>query len=338
MKTKKDIKVPRNEATSPVSEETNQKFFQGGPGGAVFSKSAPPGRTKLTRRNFLKTAGAAAAMVVLAKCGSKAAREAFLQKNFRSLSKEEIEQVIKRLEAEYLEKYGKKFTVSAKGPIDGTLFAYALDISRCIGCRRCVYACVEENNLSRDPQTHWIQVLEMEDEKGIDFVHSNLYYDHTEVPQEGHFYLPVACQQCKNPPCVKSCPVGATWMEPDGIVVVDYNWCIGCRCCMAACPYGARHFNWGKPHVPPEKMNTNTHFLGNRPRYKGVVEKCTFCIQRVREGLYPKCVEVCPTGSRKFGNLLDPDSEIRYILENKRVIILKQDLNTQPKFFYFFGD
>jgi Fe-S-cluster-containing hydrogenase component 2 len=276
MKTKKDIKFPQDEATSPISEETNQKFLPGGPAGAgvrrthpirdgsvdeyVFdnstctcnlhlspmAESAPPmlhgarrQERKLTRRNFLKTAGAAAAMVVLAKCGSKAAREAFLQKNFRSLSKEEIEQVIKRLEAEYLEKYGKKFTVSAKGPIDGTLFAYALDISRCIGCRRCVYACVEENNLSRDPQTHWIQVLEMEDEKGIDFVHSNLYYDHDEVPQEGHFYLPVACQQCKNPPCVKSCPVGATWMEPDGIVVVDYNWCIGCRCCMAACPYGA---------------------------------------------------------------------------------------------------
>jgi len=77
--------------------------------------------------------------------------------------------------------------------------------------------------------------------------------------------------------------------------------------------------------------------LGNRPRKKGVVEKCTFCIQRSREGKYPACVEICPVGARKFGNLLDPESEVRYILENKRVLVLKQELNTQPKFYYFFG-
>jgi molybdopterin-containing oxidoreductase family iron-sulfur binding subunit len=253
------------------------------------------------------------------------------------MSKTEIKKVIQRLEAEYSRKYGKTFTVSAKEPLTGTEFGYALDLSRCIGCRKCVYGCVKENNQSRDPQVHWIRVLEMEKEKGIDFLHANLYYDHEEIPHEGHFYLPVACQQCKNPPCIKTCPVEATWQEPDGIVVVDYNWCIGCRCCMAACPYGARHFNWGKPKVPAKEINPETHFLGNRPRYKGVVEKCTFCIQRVREGRYPECVEVCPVGARKFGNLLDPDSEIRYILKNKRVLILKEDLNTQPKFFYFFG-
>jgi Fe-S-cluster-containing dehydrogenase component len=295
---------------------------------------------ELTRRKFLKTASAAAAFAALgvgSGCGSKKSREEFLQEHFKEMSTAELENVIRRLESEYTKKYGKKFTVSAKEPIDATMFAYALDISRCIGCRRCVYACAEENNQSRDPQVHWIQVLEMEEEKGIDFIHSNLYYNHEEVPHEGHFYLPVSCQQCENPPCVKACPVNATWKEADGIVVVDYNWCIGCRCCMAACPYGARHFNWGKPQIPAEEINPDTHFLGNRPRYKGVVEKCTFCIQLVREGRYPKCVEVCPVGARKFGNLLDPNSEIRCILKNKRVLILKEDLNTQPKFFYFFG-
>jgi len=196
---------------------------------------------------------------------------------------------------------------------------------------------VKENNQSRDPQIHWIQVLEMEKEKGIDFLHADLYYDHEEVPHEGHFYVPVHCQHCQNPPCVKSCPVEATWTEPDGIVVVDYDWCIGCRTCMAACPYGARYFNWGKVQLPAEEANPETHYLGNRPRSKGVVEKCTFCVQRVREGRYPACVEACPVGARKFGNLLDKDSEIRYILENKRVLILKEELNTQPKFFYFYG-
>jgi molybdopterin-containing oxidoreductase family iron-sulfur binding subunit len=106
---------------------------------------------------------------------------------------------------------------------------------------------------------------------------------------------------------------------------------------MAACPYGARHFNWGQPSVPADQINPHMHVLGNRPRPQGVVEKCTFCIQRTREGRYPACVEVCPVGARKFGNLLDPDSEIRYVIEHKRVLVLKQELNTVPKFFYFYG-
>lgn len=291
---------------------------------------------KLKRRSFLKVAAVTSAAAAFSAC-SKEAREDFFQKDFRSMSKEEIARVIERLEKQYKKEYGKEFSVSAKEPIPQTYYGYALDISTCIGCRRCVYACVKENNQSRDPQVQWIQVLEMEKETGIDYLHADLYYDHEKVPYEGHFYLPVQCQQCRNPVCVKSCPVGATWAEPDGIVVVDYNWCIGCRCCMAGCPYGARHFNWGKTHIPDEEVNPDTHFLGNRPRYKGVVEKCTFCIQRVREGRYPACVEVCPVGARKFGNLLDKDSEIRYILENKRIIILKEELNTQPKFYYFYG-
>lgn len=300
-----------------------------------------PEKTKpsLTRRDFLKTAAvtstAAALGVGAAGCGMS--MEEFLQQHFKALTKSDLNKVLRRMETEYEKKYGRKFTVSTTAPIDSTFFGYALDISRCIGCRKCVYGCVKENNQSRNPQVHWIQVLEMEKEKGVDLHHSNLYYDHKEVPHEGHFYLPVACQQCKKPPCVKTCPVEATWTEPDGIVVVDYNWCIGCRCCMAACPYGARHFNWAEPTIPKDEINPDTDYLGNRPRMKGAVEKCTFCIQRVRKGKYPKCVEVCPVGARKFGNLLDPKSEIRYILENKRVLVLKEELNTQPKFFYFFA-
>ena len=180
-------------------------------------------------------------------------------------------------------------------------------------------------------------MLELEKEEGVNLQHAEHYYNPDEVPREGHFYMPVQCQQCKKPPCVKVCPVGATWREKDGIVVVDYNWCIGCRYCMAACPYGARHFNWGDPQIPSKDVNPETHYLGNRPRAKGVVEKCTFCVQRTRKGLYTACVEVCPTGSRKFGNLLDKESEIRYILENKRVFKFKEELNTQPNFFYFYG-
>jgi molybdopterin-containing oxidoreductase family iron-sulfur binding subunit len=136
---------------------------------------------------------------------------------------------------------------------------------------------------------------------------------------------------------VKACPTTATWQEPDGIVVIDYDWCIGCRYCMAACPYGARHFNWTEPEIPADEMNPTTHYLGNRPRPHGVVEKCTWCIQRTRHGKYPACVEACPVGARKFGNLLDPDSEIRYLMKHKRTFVLKAEIDTKPKFFYFYG-
>ncbi len=141
--------------------------------------------------------------------------------------------------------------------------------------------------------------------------------------------------QCEKPPCVKVCPVRSTYREPDGIVVIDYNWCIGCRMCISACPYWARRSNWGEPNLPVEEMNPKTHYLGNRPRMNGATEKCTFCLQRVRKGRYPACVEACPVGARKFGNLLDPESEVRKVLENKRVFRLKAELNTYPKFFYF---
>ncbi len=263
--------------------------------------------------------------------------ENYIQKYFRELNSNDISRVLERLEKKYETKYGKPFTVSAKPASEGEFFGYGLDLSRCIGCRRCVYACVIENNQSRDPQIHWIRVLEMEKSKGVDIMEANPYYDREKVPDADHFYMPVSCQQCKNPPCVKVCPVKATWKEPDGIVVIDYDWCIGCRYCMAACPYGARHFNWTEPKIPNEELNTNTHYLGNRPRPKGVVEKCTFCIQRVRNGKYPACVEICPVGARKFGNLLDEKSEIRQIMKHKRVFIFKEELNTEPQFYYFYG-
>jgi Fe-S-cluster-containing dehydrogenase component len=301
----------------------------GHPDGGVVNPQAAP---IPTRRTFFKAAAGILGMLAVSSCSW----EEFFQKNFRKMSKAEIDRVIERLKAEYAAKYGKDFTVGAEGPIDGTLFGYALDIQRCIGCRRCVYACVEENNQSRDPQMQYIRVSRFKD-GAMDFEESTLYYHPEEVPEKGYYYIPVQCQHCANPPCVKVCPVGATWSEPDGIVVVDYNWCIGCRYCMAACPYMGRWFNFAEPVIPKDQVNPVTHYLGNRPRMRNVVEKCTFCIQRVRVGKYPACVEVCPVGARKFGNLLDPESEIRKILNTKRVFRLKEELNTQPKFYYFFA-
>lgn len=280
---------------------------------------------KSSRRQF---AAAAAAGFLMTACGPKRLYE---------VPKSQLRTALDKLERDYNESHGTQIKISGTQPLPGVEFAYALDLSRCVGCRRCVYACVDENNQSRNPQLHWIRVLSMEKEKGVDISHADPYYNPAEVPEEGHFYMPVACQQCTNPPCTKVCPTGATWTEPDGITVIDYEWCIGCRYCMAACPYGARHFNWTEPDIPATQLNTNTHYLGNRPRPKGVVEKCTFCIQRTRQGRYPACVEVCPVGARKFGNLLAKDSEIRYIIEHKRVLVLKEELNTVPRFFYFYA-
>lgn len=293
----------------------------------------------LDRRTFLKGAALGLAGTALPLNRADASFwEAFFQKHFREMNDAEIKKVIQRLEKEAEQKYKRQIKIGSEKAIPGVLFGYGLDLSRCIGCRRCVYACVEENNQSKDPQIHWITVLRFKKgEKFSDLEESEKYYNPSQVPEKDYFYMPVQCQQCENPPCVRACPTQATWKDPDGIVVIDYNWCIGCRYCMAACPYGARRFNWSEPGRKPEEINPNTHYLGNRPRYKGVVEKCTFCIQRTRNGRYPACVEACPVGARKFGNLLDPGSEMRYLIEHKRVFRLKEDLNTSPKFYYFFA-
>jgi molybdopterin-containing oxidoreductase family iron-sulfur binding subunit len=213
-------------------------------------------------------------------------------------------------------------------------FGYALNLSVCNGCRKCAEACQKENNHDRASNNSYIRVFEMSS-GSLDFEHGDPHYQH-DTPAEGKYYMPVQCQQCDSPPCVDVCPVQATWKEPDGIVVVDYNWCIGCRYCEAACPYHARRFNWKKPEIPAEEINPNQSYLSNRIRPKGVMEKCHFCLHRTREGRLPACLEACPTGARVFGNLLDPDSDIRWVLANKRVFVLKEELGTKPRFFYFF--
>jgi len=298
----------------------------------------------MTRRSFLRTstvlsAGAAAIAAGLAplrKLGEFSSVDEFLQKYYKELTPEEMKAVLARIEDEVQRQYGIRPHVRDYRPMNGVEFVYALNLTRCVGCRKCVHACVAENNQSRNPEIQYIRVLKMPNDGTFDVDKGDHHYAPKSVPEPGVFYMPVQCHQCKNPPCVKVCPVKATWQEADGITVVDYNWCIGCRYCEAACPYWARRFNFTEPSVPPEQLNLNMSYLGNRPRRKGVMEKCHFCIQRTRAGRYPACVEVCPTGSRKFGNVLDPDSEVAYILRNKRVLVLKAELGTLPRFFYYF--
>jgi molybdopterin-containing oxidoreductase family iron-sulfur binding subunit len=294
------------------------------------------------RRRFLKglaKAGAVGGAVAGAGAawGGSTMQDAlggFFQQHYQRMSPAEIEAALGRIERRAKRAYGVDIECEDTPPLPGVVFGYALNISKCKGYRDCVEACVRENNLGRDSQVQYIRVLEL-DRGTTDLEGSNHYYDPKTVPQPDKYYMPVQCMQCENPPCVKACPVGATWKEADGIVVVDYDWCIGCRYCMTACPYWARHFNWTTPQIPADEINRNTNYLGNRPRPRGVVEKCHFCTQRTRKGRQPACMEACPTGARVFGNLLDPKSEIRYILANKKVFRLKEELGTEPKFWYY---
>ncbi|QOI96106.1 MAG: 4Fe-4S dicluster domain-containing protein [Flammeovirgaceae bacterium] len=259
--------------------------------------------------------------------------EEFFKGNYQLMTDEEKESTVKRLERLYELNNGRKINVSAQGPMKDVLYGYAFNISKCQGYMDCINACVQENNQDRNSQMQYIRIHEHKNgSMDFELADDNFYH---EVPAAGHFYIGTQCFHCENPPCVEVCPVKATWKEKDGIVVVDYDWCIGCRYCMAACPYDGRRFNWATPEVPAEEVNHNQHYLGNRLRKKGVMEKCTFCIQRSRNGKNPACVEACPTGARIFGNLLDPNSEIRRVLANKKVFRLKEDLGTEPKFWYF---
>jgi len=300
-------------------------------------------KDKISRRNFVKKSiilgGAGAGLIGLAASpllkmdtGNKT-KELFF-KHYKKLTPEDKEKIFQLIENNAKEQYDAEVNVVDDKPVKDVIFGYALNLDICIGCRKCVHACVKENNQSRDPSIEWIRVLEL-DKGGFNVEHADHNYRH-EVPQEGKFYMPIQCHQCENPPCVKVCPVGATWQEKDGITVVDYNWCIGCRYCQAACPYFARRFNYYKPKINKEEINPNQAYLGNRIRPVGVMEKCTFCIQRTRKGLMPACLEACPTGARKFGDLNDLNSPVRYILDKKSVYIFKEELGTIPRFFYYF--
>jgi Fe-S-cluster-containing dehydrogenase component len=260
--------------------------------------------------------------------------EEYFKGNYKLMTDKEKDKTVNRLVRSYELRVGEKINISSKNAVDDVLFGYAFNISKCQGYMDCVNACVEENNQDRASEMQYIRIHEMNDGKGLNFGEADDTYYH-EVPAQGHFYMGTQCFHCDNPPCVEVCPVQATWKEKDGIVVIDYDWCIGCRYCMAACPYDGRRFNWSTPQITEQEVNKDQHYLGNRLRKKGVMEKCTFCIQRSREGKNPACVEACPTGSRIFGNLLDPDSEIRFVLKHKKVFRLKEDLATDPKFWYF---
>ncbi|WRS30109.1 4Fe-4S dicluster domain-containing protein [Actinomycetaceae bacterium MB13-C1-2] len=194
-----------------------------------------------------------------------------------------------------------------------------VDVGRCIGCDTCAIACKVENNLPDD--VWWNRVLTV---GGAEQHTPALTADRPTM-----WFLTVACQHCENPPCVPVCPTGATYKrDEDGVVLIDYDKCIGCGACVEACPYdGVRTRN------SDEITHANPFALGNysvQPQEPATVSKCTFCEQRLREDRLPACVEVCPARARFFGDLDDPDSEVSQLLESRESFTLHPEAGTHP--------
>ncbi len=223
----------------------------------------------------------------------------------------------------------KSAHASSAGPAGEHQWVMVIDQSKCVGCGYCTLACQAHNDIN--PEIEWNVLTQVD------------------VLDGKHVYLPRPCMHCEDAPCVEVCPVSATYHRDDGIVMMDYERCIGCRYCEVACPYQARSFNWKtfngeNPNVPkwgqPE--------VERRPR--GVVEKCSFCFQRIDRGLElgltpgvdpdatPACVVICPVGARIFGDLDDPESTVSKWLESNSSYRLREELGTGPRVYYLPAD
>jgi len=215
--------------------------------------------------------------------------------------------------------------ILGEAPSGGPHWGMSIDLGRCIGCEYCIRACNAVNDVKADAP--WNIVVRERTENGRAFFFSR------------------PCLHCQHAPCVEVCPVEATFVRPDGLVVMDYDRCIGCRYCEVACPYDARRFNWEarsdeNPYVPTWGISE----VERRPR--GVVEKCTFCIQRIDAGLAagltpgvdlaatPACVNICPVAARTFGDLNDPNSPVARLISTHPTFRLRQELGTEPSVYY----
>ncbi|MEJ2009960.1 MAG: 4Fe-4S dicluster domain-containing protein [Acidobacteriota bacterium] len=229
-----------------------------------------------------------------------------------------------------LDNPAKSQTSSASGSKASKQLGMVVDTRKCIkdqGCTKCIDACVQAHNIPsfKDPhhQIKWIW------KKPFDDLFSSYETEYLETSLKDE-QTPVLCNHCDKPPCVRVCPTGATWKrKEDGIVMMDWHRCIGCRFCMAACPYGARSFNWVDPRPDIKTLNPNFP-----TRTKGVVEKCTFCSERLVKGEMPACVEACPEKALVFGDVNDPKSEIRQLLAKSYTLRRRPELGTGPNIYY----
>jgi len=215
-------------------------------------------------------------------------------------------------------------TKTAAGAKAKHAWCMVIDLRYCDGCESCTLACQERHQLTKD-QT-WLKVYTMTDAAG------------------GTFHMPRLCMMCENPPCTYVCPVGATYRNADGVTLVDQNVCIGCRACMAACPYEARYFNWSDP--PPAKrlpMPPTPEFPV--PQVKGTVGKCVLCADRLTHGELPGCVAGCPMGVIYVGDLvtdvavngLGTTVRLSQFLKENDAVRFKEELGTSPRVYYILG-
>ena len=211
----------------------------------------------------------------------------------------------------------------------GRRLAMVVDAKKCLekeGCDLCIQACHRSHNVPAiDDPRHEVKWIWKEPFKEA-FVSEQSEFANSTF-QDKPFM--VFCNHCDRPPCVRVCPTQATWKREDGIVMMDWHRCIGCRYCMAACPYGSRSFNWLDPR--PYIKSLNAEFP---TRTKGVVEKCTFCPERLASGKLPACVEACTPKALAFGDLEDPNSQVRDWLGSRFAIRRKAELGTSPEVYY----
>jgi len=217
----------------------------------------------------------------------------------------------------YLQKQGRE-------GLAGRRFVMVIDLSKCRNARKCMAACNEAHHLR--PEQHHINVLKMQES--------------VDTPA---YYMPKPCQHCDNPPCTAVCPVDATFKRQDGIVLIDNERCIGCRFCIAACPYSARVFNWAEPIHSLEDKDTPYNVELNVPQRKGTISKCLFSADRLREGKLPYCVSACPNGVYYFGDENEDavtngttKETVRFkkLLEDNGGYTLMPELGTHPRVYY----
>lgn len=213
-----------------------------------------------------------------------------------------------------------KIVFATKRPIGkGKWYGIGIDIEKCIGCASCARACKMENDVINEPFffRNWVEQYTITNDGQILVISPNGGIDGftQKVPADQiykTFFVPKMCNHCEKSPCTQVCPVGASFESPEGIALVDQNYCIGCGYCVQACPYGCRYID---------------------PR-KGVADKCTLCYHRLVKDLHPACMVACPTGARIYGDLNDKDSAISLFIKEHNCSVLKPQLNTTPKLYY----
>jgi Fe-S-cluster-containing dehydrogenase component len=210
----------------------------------------------------------------------------------------------------------------ARKGIPGKKFVMVIDLARCKNVKACQTSCNHAHHV-QDAQ-NWIKVYPMQDAK-----------------MEAPYWQPTTCMHCDEPPCVKVCPVDATFKRQDGIVLIDSDRCIGCRFCMAACPYSTRVFNWGEPDLPVDIADQAYNAETSLPQKKGTVGKCDFCPDMTRMGMLPHCVSACPNGVYFFGDMIEDSvtngaETFRFsdLVRDKAGYRLMEDLGTKPSVYY----